>query len=75
MMAHGSYAAAIRAYQHATLTSPVVWNKIGIAYHHLFAFDEARKAYQTALIIDPRYADALNNLAAIYHGRARIQAR
>jgi tetratricopeptide (TPR) repeat protein len=68
MMAHGSYAAAIRAYQQASLTSPVVWDKIGVAYHHLFAFDEARKAYQTALTIDPRYADALNNLAAIYHG-------
>ncbi len=69
MMLHGSYEAAIGAYQHATLTSPVVWNKIGIAYHHLYAFDEARKAYQRALIIDPRYADALNNLGAIYHGQ------
>lgn len=68
-MLHGSYAAAIRAYQQATLTSPVVWNKIGVAYHHLFAFDEARKAYQTALTIDPRNANALNNLAAIYHGQ------
>jgi tetratricopeptide (TPR) repeat protein len=69
MMVHGSYAAAIRAYQQAPLTSPVVWNKIGVAYHHLLAFDEARKAYQTALTIDPRYADALNNLAAIYHSQ------
>jgi tetratricopeptide (TPR) repeat protein len=69
MMARRSYTAAIRAYQHAPLTSPVVWNKIGVAYHHLFAFDEARKAYQTALTIDPRYADALNNLAAVYHAQ------
>jgi tetratricopeptide (TPR) repeat protein len=69
MMLHGSYAAAIRAYQQAPLTSPVVWNKIGVAYHHLFAFEEARKAYQTALTLDPRNANALNNLAAIYHGQ------
>ena len=68
-MAHGSYAAAIRAYRQAPLTSPAVWDKMGVAYHHLFAFDEARKAYQTALTLDPHYADALNNLAAIYHGQ------
>jgi tetratricopeptide (TPR) repeat protein len=68
MMAHGNYAAAIRAYQQAPLTSPLIWDKIGLAYHQLFAYDEARKAYRTALTLDPKYAAALNNLAAIYHG-------
>lgn len=67
MLARRNYVAAIRAYQQANLTSPVVWNKIGIAYHHLFALEEARKAYESALTINPRYADALNNLAAVYH--------
>ncbi len=67
-MARGSYVAAIDAYQHGTLRSPVLWNKIGIAYHHLFALEEARKDYQMALSLNPHYADALNNLAAVYHG-------
>jgi tetratricopeptide (TPR) repeat protein len=68
-MAHHSYAAAIDAYQRATKRTAVLWNKIGIAYHHMFALDQARKYYQLALAMDPTYADALNNLAAVYHGQ------
>ena len=69
LMARGNYAAALSAYRGGTLTSAVLWNKIGVAYHHLFALSEARKAYETSLAIDPRYAPALNNLAAVYHGQ------
>ena len=68
-MARGSYVAAIDAYQHGSLRSPVLWNKIGIAYHHLFALEEASKDYKMALSLNPRYPDALNNLAAVYHGK------
>ncbi len=68
-MAHRSYVAAIEAYQHGTLKSAILWNKIGLAYHHLFALDEARKDYEMALSLNPRYPDALNNLAAVYHGK------
>ena len=68
LMARGDYAAALSAYRGGTLTSAVLWNKIGVAYHHLFALSEARKAYETALTIDPHYPAALNNLAAVYHG-------
>jgi tetratricopeptide (TPR) repeat protein len=35
----------------------------------MFALDEARKYYQQALAMNPSYADALNNLAAVYHGQ------
>lgn len=69
LMAHGRYAAAIDSYLRARLTSAEIWNKIGVAYHHLFALDEALKAYQTALTIDPHFPSALNNVAAIYHGK------
>ena len=44
LMARGEYAAAITAYQQSDLKSAVVWNNIGMAYHHLFALEEARKA-------------------------------
>ncbi len=69
LMARGQYEAAIDAYQHTDLKSAVVWNSIGVAYHHLFALDEARKAYQTALAINPRFAPAANNLAAVYYAQ------
>lgn len=69
LMARGEYAAAIAAYQQTNLKSAIVWNNIGMAYHHLFALDEARKAYQQALAINPRFAPASNNLAAVYYGQ------
>ncbi len=69
LMARGQYAAAIVAYQQANLKSAVVWNSIGMAYHHMFALEEARKAYQTALSINPHFSAASNNLAAVYYGQ------
>src|SRR6202012_364584 len=69
LMARGEYAAAISAFQQSDLKSALVWNSIGMAYHHLFALEEARKAYQHALTINPRFAPAANNLAAVYYGQ------
>ncbi len=69
LMARGEYAAAIAAYQQGNLKSAVVWNNIGMAYHHLFALEQARKAYQQAITINPRFAAASNNLAAVYYGQ------
>src|SRR5580693_2337495 len=69
LMARGEYAAAITAYQQSDLKSAVVWNNIGMAYHHLFALEEARKAYQQSLTLNPRFAPAANNLAAVYYGQ------
>jgi tetratricopeptide (TPR) repeat protein len=69
LMARGEYAAAIAAYQQGNLKSATVWNSIGMAYHHMFALEEARKAYQNALAINPRFAPASNNLAAVYYGQ------
>src|ERR1700756_859210 len=63
LMVHRSYAAAITAYERETQRTAVIWNKIGVAYHHMFALDQARKYYQQALAMNPGYADALNNLA------------
>ena len=69
LMVHRSYAAAIEAYERDNQRTAVILNKIGVAYHHMFALDQARKYYQQALAMNPRYADALNNLAAVYHGQ------
>ena len=69
LMARGEYAAAISAFQQSDLKSALVWNSIGMAYHHLYALEEARKAYLQALTINPRFAPAANNLAAVYYGQ------
>lgn len=63
LMARQQYLAAIDAYRQAPMNA-VVLNKIGMAYHHLFALDEARKDYQKALLIRPDYPEAINNLGA-----------
>lgn len=63
LMARQEYLAAIDAYRQAPV-SAVILNKLGIAYHHLFALDEARKDYEKALLIRPNYPEAINNLGA-----------
>jgi tetratricopeptide (TPR) repeat protein len=68
-MARREYVSAIRAYQHAELQKSITWTKIGVAYHHLFAMDEAMKAYQMAIRIDSHNPDALNNVGAVYHAK------
>lgn len=68
-MARHQYVAAIGAYQHAELQKSLTWVKIGVAYHHLFAMDEAMKAYKMALTLDPHNSDALNNIGAVYHAK------
>jgi tetratricopeptide (TPR) repeat protein len=68
LMVHRSYAAAIEAYERENQRSAMLWNKIGVAYHHMFALEQARKYYQMALAMNPKFPEALNNLAAVYHG-------
>jgi tetratricopeptide (TPR) repeat protein len=68
-MIHGSYVAAIETYLCVNPRSAVLLNKIGMAYHHMYALDTARKYYQQALAMNPSYGGALNNLAAVYYGQ------
>ncbi len=68
LLARGSYAAAIRAYDNVTPRTASIWNKTGMAYHHLFAPEKALQDYKMAVRLDPHYAVAYNNMGAVYHG-------
>lgn len=68
MMIHQRYLAAIAAYERANRDSAVVWNKLGIAYQHMYALDIAKLQYEKALTLRPRYAEAINNLGTVYYG-------
>jgi len=68
LMIHQRYLAAIAAYQRGPHDSPVVWNKLGIAYQHMYALDFAKLQYEKALSLNPKYSEALNNLGTVYYG-------
>jgi tetratricopeptide (TPR) repeat protein len=72
LMARQEYLAAIDSYRQAPVTA-VTLNKLGIAYHHLFALDTARKDYQKALLIRPNYPEAINNLGAADFAQGRYK--
>jgi tetratricopeptide (TPR) repeat protein len=65
LMAHQQYAQAIEAYEQTQPTA-AVYNKLGLAYHHLMAIGTARREYKKALMIQPDFAAAINNLGATY---------
>jgi tetratricopeptide (TPR) repeat protein len=67
LMAQRQYMAAIKAYREAPGNSAILWNKIGIAWQHLLAVDEAKVNYERALRIKPNYPEAMNNLGTIYY--------
>ena len=54
-MARLQYLAAVEAYRQAPSDSAQIWNKLGLAYHHLFAIDEAQRDYLRSLRLRPDY--------------------
>jgi len=61
------YRDAIEAYEQGPKDSPVLANKIGIAYHQLLELNAARKWYERAIKLNPQYAEAINNLGTVYY--------
>jgi len=68
-MARKMYREAIDSYKEALDSVPVLWNKIGIAYHQLGQLDVAVRHYQEALKLKKDYAEAINNLGTIRYAR------
>ena len=66
-MARKMFRDAIDAYQSGPKDSAVLANKTGIAYHQLLDFASAKKFYERAIKLNPKYAEAINNLGTIYY--------
>src|SRR6266851_1366893 len=69
LMARKMYREAIDAYKEGPHDSAVIWNKIGIASHQMMNMDEAKRNYEKALKLNPKYAEAINNLGTVYYAR------
>src|SRR5260370_24321761 len=69
LMAGKMYSEVGEVYREGPLDSAIVWNKIGIAYHQMLQMDEARRNYEKALKLNPKYSEAINNLGTIYYAR------
>jgi tetratricopeptide (TPR) repeat protein len=65
-MARKMYRDAIDMYRENP-ESAVLDNKIGIAFHQLSLLDLAKKNYQRAIKLDPKFSEAINNLGTIYY--------
>jgi tetratricopeptide (TPR) repeat protein len=68
-IARKMYREAVDAYRLGGADNPVLVNKTGIAYHQLLELDTAKKYYEKALKINPKYSEALNNLGTVYYAR------
>lgn len=66
-MARKMYLDAIDMYRLGPKNSPVLANKIGIAFHQMLQLQLAKKQYERAIKLDPKYSEAINNLGTIYY--------
>lgn len=69
LMARKMYREAIDLYKQGLIENAVLWNKMGIAYHQMLQLDNARKHYEEALKLNPRYSEAINNLGTVYYAK------
>lgn len=72
-MARKMYREAIETYTSAGTDSAIIVNKIGIAYHQLQELDMARRCYERAIKLDPKYSEAVNNLGTVYYARKNFR--
>jgi tetratricopeptide (TPR) repeat protein len=69
LMARKMYREAVDVYREGPADSAILHNKTGIAFHQMIELNLAKKEYEKAMKLDPRYAEAINNLGAIYYGQ------
>ena len=69
LMARKMYHEAIDVYKQGPLDSAIIWNKLGIAHHQMLLIDEAKKHYEKAVRLNPKYSEAINNLGTVYYAK------
>jgi tetratricopeptide (TPR) repeat protein len=73
-MARKMFREAIDAYSESPASSPMRWNKIGIAYHQLGDLNAAKKNYEHAIKVDHKFADAINNVGTVFYAHKSYRA-
>jgi tetratricopeptide (TPR) repeat protein len=73
-MARKMYREAIDTYRASAGNSAVMWDKIGIGYHQLGNLPAAQKAYEHAIKLDKKYADAINNVGTIFYAEKKYRS-
>jgi tetratricopeptide (TPR) repeat protein len=73
-MARKMYRDAVADYKNAPQNSPVIWNKIGIAWHSMGDLSLALTNYQRALKVDKNYAEAINNVGTVYYAQKKYRS-
>ncbi|MCU0245345.1 MAG: tetratricopeptide repeat protein [Bryobacter sp.] len=68
-MARKMYREALEMYRLCPQDSAITWNKIGITYHQLMDLDAARKHYEKAVKLNPKYSEALNNIGTVWYAK------
>jgi tetratricopeptide (TPR) repeat protein len=68
-MARKMYREAVEAYADGPKNSPILINKIGIAYHQMLELDTAKKFYERAIKLDSKYSEAINNLGTVHYAK------
>ncbi len=69
LMARKMYREAIDAFGEGSAKDAVLRNKTGIAYHQLMQMDSARKCYEQAIKLNPKYHEAVNNLGTVWYAK------
>jgi tetratricopeptide (TPR) repeat protein len=72
-MARKMYREAVEMYQQMPQDSPLMWNKLGIAYHQLGQLGLARKSYEKSVKLNPKYAEAINNLGTVAYAQKNFR--
>ncbi len=67
LLARGRYLAAIDLLRGLEPKTASIYNKLGVAYEHMYMAPEARQAFEQAVRLDPHFAEAFNNLGTVFH--------
>jgi tetratricopeptide (TPR) repeat protein len=69
LMARKMYREAVDLYREGPADSAILHNKVGIAFHQMIELNLAKKEYEKAVKLNLQYAEAINNLGAVYYGQ------